>query len=161
MSTRMRSARRPSGSSHHRTVSHETTAKNASETVYTFSLTTLWFHTVNAVALSTAASTEPTRRTHGTAIHCASTRSATRNQMPAARALHTAASRLTRYATPPNGSREATRPSSTKSGLPGGCGIPSVYAAVMYSLASHIAVVGASVATYSASTPSAVSPAAR
>ena len=38
-----------------------------------------------------------------------------------------------------------TRPMRTKNGFPGGCGRPSVYAAAMYSLVSHIAVDGASV----------------
>ena len=40
---------------------------------------------------------------------------------------------------------ENTRPSSTKSGLPGGCGMPSTFAAAMYSEVSQNAVVGASV----------------
>ena len=40
MSTSRRSAVRPSGLSHQSTVSHETIAKNASDTVYTFSFTT-------------------------------------------------------------------------------------------------------------------------
>ena len=48
----------------------------------------------------------------------------------------------------------------TKSGLPGGCGMPSVYAAVMYSLVSHIAVVGASVRRYSTRTSAPASAAA-
>src|SRR5690348_6569606 len=152
MSTRRRSARRPSGSSHHSTVNHETTAKKASDTVYTFSFTTLWFHTVKAVALSSAASAAPAYRVHRRVNHCASTRSATRNQTAAVPALQSAASRFTRTATLPNGTSVATRPSSTNSGLPGGCGMPSVYAAVMYSLVSHIAVVGARVSRYSTST---------
>ena len=46
---------------------------------------------------------------------------------------------------PPMGSSDATRPISTKNGLPGGCGMPSTYAAAMYSLVSHIDVDGASV----------------
>src|SRR6476469_3545647 len=99
MSTSSLSAARPSGSSHQRTVSHDTTAKNASDTVYTFSFTTLWFHTVNAVAARTAASTAATIRVHRSTDHAASTRSATRNQMAAESALHIAASMLTRTAT--------------------------------------------------------------
>ena len=61
-------------------------------------------------------------------------------------ALHTAASTLMRIAmVGAMGSTENTRPISTKNGLPGGWGSPSVYAAAMYSLVSHIAVDGASV----------------
>jgi hypothetical protein len=122
-------------------------AKKASDTVYTFSFTTLWFHTVNTDALSSAAVIAATMRVHRSSDQATSTRSATRNQIAADTALQTAASRFTRTATELNGRSEATRPNSTNSGLPGGCGMPSVYAAVMYSLASHIAVVGASVAT--------------
>src|SRR3970282_787891 len=48
------------------------------------------------------------------------------------------------------GSSEKTRPRMTNSGLPGGCGSPKVYAAAMYSLASHIAVEGDRVSRYNA-----------
>ncbi len=41
---------------------------------------------------------------------------------------------------------------STKSGLPGGCGIPSTCAAVMYSPESQKPVLGASVSAYSTNT---------
>src|SRR4051812_21915354 len=122
-STRRRSATRPSGSSHQRTVSHDTTAKNASDTVYTFSFTTLWFHTVNAVAPRSAAVTAAVMRVHFTIDHVANTRSATRNHSPADIALQNAARKFTRAATLLIGTSEATRPSSTKSGFPGGCGI--------------------------------------
>src|SRR3989442_11715711 len=47
------------------------------------------------------------------------------------------------------------------SGLPGGCGIPSTYAAAMYSDVSQNWVVGARVATYSTSAPKATQPAIR
>src|SRR2546425_11000149 len=47
------------------------------------------------------------------------------------------------------------------SGLPGGCGIPSTYAAAMYSDVSQNWVVGARVATYSTSAPRATQPAIR
>src|SRR5947209_3368957 len=94
MSMRSRSAVRPSGSSHQRTVSHDTTAKKASETVYTFSLTTLWFHTVNAVAPSRDATAEATVRGQRASDHAASTRSATRNHSAAEAALHSAANAL-------------------------------------------------------------------
>ena len=50
------------------------------------------------------------------------------------------------------GRMENTRPSSTNIGLPGGCGMPSVNAAAMYSLVSHMAVEGASVMRYSSRT---------
>ena len=66
--------------------------------------------------------------------------------MPADTALQIAARMLMRTATVVAiGRIENTRPMMTKSGLPGGCGSPSVYAAAMYSLVSHIAVDGASV----------------
>jgi hypothetical protein len=45
------------------------------------------------------------------------------------------------------GSSEKNFPISTKNGFPGGCGIPRMYAAAMYSLVSHMAVDGASVTT--------------
>src|SRR3954463_4501156 len=106
ISTSKRSATRPSGSSHQRTVSHDTTAKNASDTVYTFSFTTLWFHTVNAVALSSAAVPAPASRVHRSSNHPDSTRSATRNQIAAATALHSAASMLMRTATLPSGTSD-------------------------------------------------------
>ena len=69
-----------------------------------------------------------------------------KGHIPAETALHTAARMLMRTATDDAiGRIENTRPTMTNSGLPGGCGIPSVYAAAMYSLVSHIAVDGASV----------------
>ena len=69
-----------------------------------------------------------------------------RNHIAAATALESAARMFTRMAmVGAMGSSVNTRPSSTKNGLPGGCGMPSVYAAVMYSLVSHIAVSGESV----------------
>ena len=85
-----------------------------------------------------------------------------RNHIPAETALQTAASRLMRIATVGAIGRIAkTRPMRTKSGLPGGCGRPRVYAAVMYSLVSHIAVDGARVSTYSTNTAAEVIAAAR
>ncbi len=58
-----------------------------------------------------------------------------------------AARRFTFTATlrPPSGRIANVRPRSTKSGLPGGWGRPKTYAAEMYSLVSHIAVLGARV----------------
>src|SRR5947209_400175 len=143
----MRSALRPSGSSDQRIISHEMMAMPTSETVYTFSFTTDWFHTVNAVAPTTAAMTPPVTRCQRCGNQPTSTRSVTRNHMPADTALHIAASTLMRVATlgPNTGMIEKTRPMRTNSGLPGGCGSPSVYAAAMYSLVSHMAVEGARV----------------
>src|ERR1017187_9427320 len=85
--------------------------------------------------------------------HPTSTRSVIRNHDPAATELDNAARTFTRIAiVGAIGSSVKTRPSSTKNGFPGGCGMPSVYAAAMYSLVSHIAVSGESVRTYNAST---------
>ena len=68
--------------------------------------------------------------------------------MPAESALHSAARRLMRCAySGAIGSRPKVCPMRTKSGFPGGCGSPRTFTAAMYSLASHIAVVGASVTT--------------
>src|SRR3989304_1242129 len=50
---------------------------------------------------------------------------------------------------------------STKSGLPGGCGMPSTLAAAMYSEVSQNCVVGAMVTTYSARMPANAPAAAR
>ena len=72
-----------------------------------------------------------------------------RNQNDAEIALDTAASTLIFIATEPGIGRIAkTRPINTKNGLPGGCGMPSTNAAAMYSLVSHMDVVGASVSMY-------------
>jgi hypothetical protein len=59
------------------------------------------------------------------------------------------------------GRMEKTRPMITNNGLPGGWGSPSVYAAAMYSLVSHIAVDGASVTRYRTSVTSETTSAAR
>ncbi len=70
-----------------------------------------------------------------------------RNHTPADAALQIAASTLIRAAAlVAMGSSVNTWPTITKNGFPGGCGRPNVYAAVMYSLVSHIAVDGAIVA---------------
>ncbi len=90
----------------------------------------------------------PTSRCHRCSTTRDRIRSATRNQSPAASALVSAASRLTRIATEGAiGSSANTRAISTNSGFPGGWGSPSTCATVMYSLVSHSAVVGPSVAT--------------
>src|SRR4051812_45530933 len=120
-------------------MSHEMTAMPTSDTVYTFSFTTDWFHTVNDVAPITAASTPPRTRCHRCGNQLTSTRSARRTHSPADTALQIAARMLIRIATvDAMGRIENTRPTMTKSGLPGGWGSPSVYAAAMYSLVSHI-----------------------
>src|SRR6266702_3544190 len=120
----------PGGWSSQRTISHNTSAIESSDSVYTFSFTTDWFHTVNAVAVTTA--------------------------------LVTAASRLIRSAYPAaSGSSPQAWAMMTNSGLPGGCGMPSTYAAAMYSEVSQNCVVGASVATYRIRAPSATQPASR
>ena len=115
--------------------------------MYTFSFTTDWFQTVNAVAPMSTASAPPATRCHRRASQPTSTRSVTRNHIAAAPALQSAARMLIRAAglVPGMGRMANTRPMSTKNGLPGGCGSPSTYAAARYSLVSHIAVFGARV----------------
>src|SRR5437764_5442162 len=84
-----------------------------------------------------------------------STRSVMRNHMPAETALQIAARMLILTATElAIGRIENTRPMMTKSGYPEGWGMPSVYAAAMYSLVSHMAVDGASVIRYNTSVTS-------
>src|SRR5918995_5040860 len=148
MRTRILSALGPSGSSHHRTVSQEMIATPTSDTVYTFSLTTAWLHTVNAVAPIKAASAPPSTRCQRSASQLTSTRSVIRNQTPADTAAHVAASMFTQNAGFMPGMMEKTRPIKTKNGFPGGWGSPTTYAAAMYSLVSHIAVEGPSVMMY-------------
>src|SRR5688500_324460 len=96
----------------------------------------------------------------GTAVR--SHRSDTRNQSAAVTALVAAAKRLIRTAyDAASGSSPQTCAISVKSGLPGGCGIPSTFAAAMYSDVSQNAVVGASVAPYTAKTTAPVAAAQR
>src|SRR2546429_4203522 len=131
-----------------------------SDSVYTFSFTTDWFHTVNAVAATSAPATAARRRGRRAGTHSRIRRSLTRNQDPAAIALVTAASRLMRMAYPAaSGSSPHVWAISTNSGLPGGCGMPSTYAAAMYSDGSQNCVVGASVRTYNPAAPRTTSPA--
>jgi hypothetical protein len=71
-------------------------------------------------------------------------------RMPQPRAVHTAESRLIERANPkrsPN-ARLHTLPSRTYSGVPGGCGIPSVLMAARNSPASHSVTPGARVSMY-------------
>src|SRR5216117_1163534 len=94
------------------------------------------------------------RRGHSAGTNERSQRSATRNQQPAETALVTAANRLIRCAYPAtSGSSPNTCAISTNSGFPGGCGMPSVYAAAMYSEVSQNCVVGARVRTYRINAP--------
>src|ERR1035437_3085650 len=99
MRTNSRSAFGPSGSSHHRTVSHATNAKPSSDSVYTFSFTTDCAHTVNAVAPTKAANAPPAIRCHRWVSQLTSTRSVIKNHIPAETALHIAARILIRVAT--------------------------------------------------------------
>jgi hypothetical protein len=100
-------------------------ATPASDTVYTFSFTTAWLQTVNAVAPISAANPPPTIRIHRSGSQLTSTRSVMRNQNPAETDAHIAASTFTHMAGFPPGIMEKTRPISTKNGLPGGCGRPT------------------------------------
>src|SRR5687768_3020305 len=120
MSTRILSALGPSGSSHQRTVSHEMIATPTSDTVYTFSFTTAWLHTVYAVAPMSAASAPPSWRCQRSDNQLTSTRSVIRNQKPADTAAHVAASMFTQKAGFIPGRMENTRPTRTKNGFPGG-----------------------------------------
>ena len=116
-----------SGSSHQRTVSQAQIARPTSEIVYTFSFTTDWFQTENAVAPISAAATATVMRVQRSGNQLTSTRSVIRNHMPAETALARAASMLIRVATlAPIGTIAATRPIRTKNGFPGGCGSPRV-----------------------------------
>src|SRR5688572_21514335 len=117
-----------------------------SDSVYTFSLTTDWCHTVNAVPPMSTAAPAAILRGQRVVIQLESSRSVMRNHIAADTALESAARTFNRGATSgAMGITANTRPISTNSGLPGGWGSPNVYAAVIYSLASHIAVDGASV----------------
>ena len=115
-------------------------------------MTTDWFHTVKTVAPNSALAAAPTNARRWSPSSPHAIRCATRKKNPLAAAEVRAASRFTRTATDrPNGDSSTihTRASTTKSGFPGGCGIPRMYPVAMYSLVSQNAVVGASVTTYS------------
>jgi hypothetical protein len=117
-----------------------------SESVYTFSFTTDWFHTVNATAPAATAAPAAAYRAHRSVNIRRVVACATRNQKPAESALAAAARRFTCKAKPPGrGSEPMTCATRMKSGFPGGCGSPSTLAAARYSLVSHIAVPGAMV----------------
>src|SRR2546422_3744222 len=72
-------------------MSQSTSAIESSETVYTFSFTTDWFHTVNAVAATSAPATAASRRGSRAGTQPRIHRSPIKNQHPAAIALVTAA----------------------------------------------------------------------
>src|SRR5690348_7498997 len=127
-------------------MSHRITAIERTLAVYTFSFTTDWFHTVNAVAPQIAPASAAMRRGHTAGTKLRIQRSLTRNQHAAAIALVVAAKRLMRAAYPDaRGIMPHTCAIIVNSGLPGGCGMPSTYAAAMYSDVSQNCVVGASV----------------
>src|SRR6266545_6689938 len=89
--------------------------------VYTFSFTTDWFHTVNAVAATSAPARAASRRGHCVVTTLRSQRSPIRNQQPAEAALVTAANRLIRSAYPwAQGISPHTWATSTNRGFPGG-----------------------------------------
>src|SRR6266550_5284555 len=88
---RSRSAPGASGFSIHSIISHDTIVKNRSDTVYTFSFTTDWFHTVNAVAPMRVARPATTMRCQRSPIQRATILSVMRNQKPAEHALANAA----------------------------------------------------------------------
>src|ERR1043166_8938124 len=147
MRTSHRSRCGPGWSSPQCTTSQTHKAIESSETVYTFSFTVDWFHTVHEVAPTSTPAKAAAQRTHRTLMMGWSQRSATRNQRPEARALVTAANRLIRTAyDAASGSRPKVWASRVNSGLPGGWGMPSTRAAAMYSDVSQNAVVGARVA---------------
>ena len=117
---------------------------------------------MNAVPLTTAAIVPTVMRCHRSASHPRVARSAIRNQTPAESALAIADMRFIRSAgVGAIGRSENVRPSMTNNGLPGGCGVPKVNAAAMYSPASQNATVGASVIAYSANMATVTIPAAR
>ena len=70
----------------------------SSDTVYTFSLTVDWFHTVHAMALAKMPANAAPSRGSRAGRMLRSQRSATRNQNPAPAALVNAANRLIRLA---------------------------------------------------------------
>ena len=116
----------PGGWSSQRTISHNTSAIESRDNVYTFSFTTDWFHTVNAVAETVAPASAARRRGHRAGTQARIQRSPTRNQHAAAIALVVAASRLIRIAYPAaRGNKPQVWAISVNSGLPGGCGMPS------------------------------------
>src|SRR4029077_11795529 len=122
-------------------------AMDMSETVYTFSFTVDWFHTVHDVAPTSTPANAAAHRAQRTVTIGWSQRSATRNQQVVATALQTAAKRLIRTANEAaSGSSANVCARMVNSGFPGGWGIPSTLAAAMYSEVSQNAVVGASVA---------------
>src|SRR5690606_15774508 len=115
------------------------------EMVYTFSFTVDWFHTVQLRAPARTPANAAARRGPRAGRIGRIQRSATRNQNPAPAADVTAAKRLIRLAySAASGISPQTCAMRVNSGLPGGCGIPSTFAAAMYSEVSQNAVVGAS-----------------
>ncbi len=109
-------------------------------------MTVDWFHTVHATAPASTPAKAAASRGPRAGRMVRSQRSLTRNQKNAPPALVTAAKMLMRRAySAASGSRPNACAISVKSGLPGGCGMPSTLAAAMYSDVSQNAVVGANV----------------
>src|SRR5947209_14184886 len=81
-------------------MSHNTSAIESSDSVYTFSFTTDWFQTVNAVAAASAPAPAARRRGRRAGTHSRIQRSLTRNQHPAASGLVNAASSVMGSAEP-------------------------------------------------------------
>ena len=104
-------------------------------------------------AISVAAKAPPTRKTRAAAASSpraprASDWCANRNRNPAEPALNVAAMRFVFAAVvSPGISMSHTRPSITNTGVPGGCGIPRMWAVAMNSPASQNVTVGASETT--------------
>src|SRR5881409_2353399 len=113
-------------------MNHRINAMERRLKVYTFSFTTDWFHTVNAVAAHSAPARAASRRGHVAGTMLRRNRSPIRNQQPAATALVTAAKRLMRT---PYFAAQGIIPhvwaTSVNNGFPGGCGMPRTLAAAM------------------------------
>ena len=104
--------------------------------------------TVKAVALTRTAAAAPTRRKRRSSEKYRRMWWTTRNQSVCVAALMTALNRLIRTATesPRGASRtDQARARTTKSGFPGGWGMPMMWPVAMYSLVSQKAVVQESV----------------
>ena len=96
----------PGSSSPQWTASQVTSAIDSIETVYTFSFTVDWFHTVHEVAETSVPAAAARSRPQRTGTMVRSQRSATRNQSAAETAPPKAAKRLMRLAySPARGSR--------------------------------------------------------
>ena len=98
MRTSHRSRCCPGMSSAQCTPSHSTSAVESMETVYTFSFTVDWFHTVQVSAPTRMPANAAASRAQRTGTTSRIQRSATRKRSPAVAALVKAANRLMRTA---------------------------------------------------------------